>query len=65
MVEQERVPRKIDNPDFSKVFFALQDKSTGGFSHLTQTDVSLSDVLDGLPVDDVRLRNAVLATMSA
>lgn len=65
VVEQERVPRKIDNPDFSKVFVALQDKSTGGVSHLTQTDVSLSDVLDGLPVDDVRLRNAVLATMSA
>jgi len=60
---QERVPRKLEHPDYSQIFATLQDKSTGGNSRIAHTDVRLTEVLDGLAAGDVRLRDAVLAIL--
>lgn len=57
---QERVPRKLEYPDYSQVFITLQNKSVGGNSLISHAGVRLTEVLDGLAADDVRLRDAVL-----
>lgn len=60
VVEQERVSRKLDDPDYSQIFISLQGNATEGISHLAHTGVHLAEVLTGLTCDDVRLRDAVL-----
>lgn len=64
VVVQERVPRKLEHPDYSRVFVSLQDKGTGGNSLIAHTDVCLAEVLEGLASDDVRLRDAVLEILA-
>lgn len=61
VMEMERVPRKLENPDYSQVFVDLKDPTVGGPSRIAHTGVSLIEVMEGLPADDVRLRDAVLA----
>jgi hypothetical protein len=60
VVEQERVPRKLEHPDYSQVFVTLQDKAVDGISRIAHTGLHLAEVLDGLATDDLRLRDAVL-----
>ncbi|WME23219.1 PD-(D/E)XK nuclease family protein [Brachybacterium sp. GU-2] len=60
VVEKERVPHMLHDPDYSQVFITLQDAEVGGISRIAQTGVRLTQVLDGLTADDVRLRDAVL-----
>ena len=62
--ELDQVPRKLEDPDFSQVFVDLKDPAVGGPSRLAHTGVSLVEVMDGLPVNDVRLRDAVLAIIA-
>lgn len=60
LVENERVPLPLDDPDYSRVFVTVQDPSGVSIARIIQTSVSLSAVLDGLARDDHRLRDAVL-----
>lgn len=60
VVERERVPQQTENPDYSQVFVTLKDAKVGGISRIAHTGVRLTEVLDGLTADDVRLRDAVL-----
>ena len=61
VVENNRVPLPLDNPDHSRVFVTLQAPSGEDISKAAQTDVSLADVLTEPQGDDYHLRNAVLA----
>ena len=61
---QERVPRKLEQPDYSQVFATLQDKSTGGNSRIAHTGVDLREALEGLDSDDIRLRDSVLGILT-
>ena len=64
VVQQGRAPQKLDDPDYSQIFVALESTPEGGVSHLMPTDVHLADALTGLASDDVRLRDAVLDIVS-
>lgn len=61
VVENARIPLPLNDPDYSRVFVTLQAPTGEGISRITQTDVSLSGVLDGLEPDNLRLRDAVLS----
>ncbi|MGN7211893.1 PD-(D/E)XK nuclease family protein [Brachybacterium paraconglomeratum] len=61
VVQQERTPHKLENPEYSQVFVALESAPEGGVSRLVHTGVRLDEVLSGLHTDDLRLRDAVLA----
>ena len=61
---QERVPRKLKQPDYSQVFATLQDKCTGGNSRIAHTGVDLREALEGLDSDDIRLRDSVLGILT-
>lgn len=64
VAERERVPHLLGNPDYSQVFVALQDRAVDGVSRIKHSGVYLSEVLEGLASDDVRLRDAVLAIVA-
>lgn len=64
VLEMDQVPRRLENPDYSQVFVDLKDPAVGGPSRIAPTGVSLVEVMDGLPADDVRLRDAVLAIIA-
>lgn len=64
VAEQERVPRRLEAPDYSQVFVSLQDQSGVGISRLAHTGVGLAEVLDGLQETDLRLRDAVLGIVA-
>lgn len=51
---------RVDQPDYSRVFVSIHDVDRHSIARLVQTDVSLAEVIDGLPQDDRRLRDAVL-----
>lgn len=60
VVENERVPVPIGEPDYSRIFVTLENAEQESIARLVQTDVSLAEVIDGLSRDDGRLRDAVL-----
>ena len=64
VVELQRVPNPLDNPDYSRLFVSLQGENGAGISSIEQTDVPLLEVLEGLDSDDVRLRDAVLNSIA-
>ena len=64
VAEQERVPRRLEAPDYSQVFVSLQGPSGEGISRLAHTGVGLAEVLDGLQETDLRLRDAVLGIVA-
>ncbi|GAB4097194.1 hypothetical protein GCM10028787_26690 [Brachybacterium horti] len=61
VAEQEMVPDPVDLPDFSKLFITRAPVDGSGLTLITQTDVSLAEILAGLSPEDPRLRDAVLA----
>lgn len=63
VVENDSLPVPLDDPDYSRVFVTLQAPTGEGISKMAQTDVGLSDVLDGLAPEDYRLRDAVLSLL--
>lgn len=65
VVENNRVPVPLTAPDYGKVFVTRQASEAGGVDLLEQTEVGLDEVLDVLPADDTRLRDAVLSAISA
>ena len=60
VAENAIVPVPLEAPDFTKLFVAREAPSGGGVDRILQTDVLLTEVLDGLPLEDVRLRDALL-----
>lgn len=65
VAENELVSKRIDRPDYTKVFVSRQAPDGTGIDRIDQTDVSLNEVLDGLSDRDPRLRDAVLAMTAA
>ena len=61
VVENQRVPEPIDEPDYSRVFVTISDVERDNIARIIQTEVSLLEVIRGLAHDDGRLRDAVLA----
>ena len=59
-VENTRVPHPLTDPDYSRVFVTIHAAGGQNLERIMQTDVTLSEVLDGLSADDERLRDAVL-----
>lgn len=64
VVENERAPEVVSDPDYSRVFVTLKAAGQQGFEPIVQTGVSLDEVINGLSQDDHRLRDAVLAVAS-
>lgn len=64
VVENERAPELVSDPDYSRVFVTLKATGQQGLKRIVQTDVSLGEVINGLSQDDDRLRDAVLAVAS-
>ena len=64
VVENERAPAGVSDPDYSQVFVTLKTAGQHGFERIVQTGVSLGEVINGLSQDDHRLRDAVLAVAS-
>lgn len=60
VVENERAPERLGQPDYAKVFVTRQDPGDDGIDYIAQTDVELGDVLRGRSPGDDRLCNAVL-----
>ena len=63
VVENNRAPEPIVDPDYTKLFVTRQASEHGGIDYIVQTDVRLVDAVAGLSVDDLRLRDAVLAAI--
>ncbi|GAA1322981.1 hypothetical protein GCM10009592_04820 [Brachybacterium rhamnosum] len=61
VVEQERVPNPLDQPDYSKLFITHASLEGDGVKSIIQTEVSLAEILAGLSPEDLRLLDAVLA----
>jgi hypothetical protein len=61
VVENERAPELVSDPDYSRVFVTLEAAPQQSRERIVQTDVSLGEVIKGLSRDDNRLRDAVLA----
>jgi hypothetical protein len=64
VVENERAPEVVSDPDYSRVFVTLRTAGQQGSEQIVQTGVSLGEVINGLSQDDHRLRDAVLAVAS-
>lgn len=71
-VENDRAPEPLIDPDYTKVFVTRAAVGAGtdqiiqsGIDQIIQTEVGLDEVLSGLRTDDTRLRDAVLAAISA
>ena len=66
VVENGRAPEPLVDPDYTKVFVTREAATDqDGIDLIVQTDVGLDEVLAGLSGDDARLRDAVLAIVSA
>jgi hypothetical protein len=65
VVENERVPEPLAEPDYTKVFVTLNAAGRDGIDQMIQTDVGLEEVLAGLSGEDVRLRDNVLRVAPA
>lgn len=65
VVENARVAKPVAEPDYTKVFVTRQAGSGDGIDMIIPTEVGLDEVLAGLSNDDDRLRDAVLAAISA
>lgn len=61
VLENERAPELVSDPDYSRVFVTLEAAPQQSRERIVQTDVSLGEVIKGLSRDDNRLRDAVLA----
>lgn len=64
VVENVRAPEPLVDPDYSRVFVTRQGAGQD-VGLIVQTEVGLVEVLAGLSGDDIRLRDAVLAVISA
>ncbi|WP_431814071.1 PD-(D/E)XK nuclease family protein [Kocuria sp. cx-455] len=64
VVENERAPELVSDPDYSRVFVTLKTAGQQGLKRIVQTDVSLGEVINGLSQEDDRLREAVLRVVS-
>lgn len=64
VVENERAPELVSDPDYSRVFVTLKATGQQSLERIVQTEVSLGEVINGLSQDDDRLRDAVLAVAS-
>lgn len=60
VAENAVAPVPLEAPDFTKLFVVRQAPSGSGIDRILQTEVLLTEVLDGLPREDVRLRDALL-----
>ncbi|WP_394551811.1 PD-(D/E)XK nuclease family protein [Agromyces sp. MMS24-JH15] len=58
-------PEPLVDPDYSKVFVSRQVGADESVDRIVQTDVGLDEILAGLPSDDTRLADTVLAVISA
>jgi hypothetical protein len=65
VVENGRVVKPVVGPDYAKIFVTRQAVGGDGIDRIGQTAVGLDEVLAGLSDDDVRLRDAVLASIGA
>lgn len=65
VVENGRAPEPVANPDYSKVFVTRGAVDYDGIDQVVQTEVGIGEVLAGLRREDVRLRDTVLAVLSA
>lgn len=63
VVENDRAPESLADPDYTRLFVTRQASGHDGIDYILQTDVGLVDVIAGLAVDDARLRDAVLVTI--
>lgn len=64
VVENGRVAEPLAHPDYTKVFVTRRARGRDtGIDLISQTDVGLGEVLDGLKEGDLRLRDAVLAAI--
>ena len=64
VVENERAPEVLSDPDYSRVFVTLKTEGQQDFVRIVQTGVGLGEVIKGLSQDDHRLRDAVLVVAS-
>lgn len=62
--EIARISARDIDPDYSRVFVTHEAAGELHLDHVIQTDVGLDEVINGLPRDDVRLRDAVLALVA-
>ena len=60
VAENKHSPMPLEAPDFTKLFVVRQAPSGSGNDYVVHTQVLLTEVLDGLPREDVRLRDALL-----
>ncbi|MFC3687072.1 PD-(D/E)XK nuclease family protein [Aquipuribacter hungaricus] len=60
VAENALVPVPLEAPDFKKLFVVRQAPTGSGLDCILQTEVLLTEVFDGLPREDVRLRDALL-----
>ena len=65
VVENGYAPEPLVDPDYTKVFVTRQAADHDGIDLIVQTNVGLDEVLAGLSGDDARLRDGVLAVISA
>lgn len=63
VVTVQRAPELVPSPDYLRVFVTLLPSGPNPPKRVIQTEVSLAEVMAGLPSDDVRLRDAVLAAV--
>lgn len=61
VTENERAPEPVSDPDYSRVFVTRQ--AGAGIDRIIETEVTLAEVLAGLPDDDERLIGTVMAMM--
>jgi len=60
VAENAVAPVPLEAPDFTKLFVLRQAPSGSGVDRILQTEVLLIEVLGGLPLEDVRLREKLL-----
>lgn len=60
-VENGRAPEPVTDPDYAKIFVTRLASHGDNIDRITQTDVGLDEVLNGLPDADSRLLDALLA----
>lgn len=65
VVENERCREPVIEPDFTKIFLTRQAYSDEGIDRIVESTVGLEEVITGLSADDTRLRDAVLAVVTA
>ena len=63
VAENGRAPNPLSDPDFSMLFVTRGTPDGDGIDAIAQTSISLEELLNGLPADDTRLRDAVLGIL--